>query len=66
MSPEGWPHQVYNPGATIALSYNYVDVHNFDAYMDFTHLDSMREFEDSAEKLVRIGTTLQIPSLSFI
>jgi len=27
--PEDWPHQVYNPGASVALAYNYVDRHNY-------------------------------------
>jgi len=26
--PEDWPHQVYNPGPTVAFAYNYVDDHN--------------------------------------
>jgi len=48
--PEGWPHQVYNPGATVALAYNYVDRHNFHAWKQWYHRDITDELKSDRDE----------------
>jgi len=51
--PEDWPHQVYNPGPTVALAYNYVDRHNFGKYREYKHAEFKEEQQEIATRVKR-------------
>lgn len=54
---EAWPllqnatmYKVYNPGPSIALAYNYVDRHNWEAYKEFKRVEYEKDERDDENK----------------
>ena len=57
--PEDWPHQVYNPGASVALAYNYVDRHNLDKYRRYQEHEARHRRTEMDDRVARNGRIKQ-------